>query len=88
MHNKFIICYDLTDDESNEICMCSRGEVLTGSYNYTENSKNSLENIICIKDKKIVNAYQKQFGEIAVMSVQLDWSGDWDSSDSDLRYGT
>jgi len=82
MHNKFIICYN--DKYDNEI----NGEILTGSYNYTENSNNSLENVVCIKDKKIVSRYYQQFAEIAIMSVSLDWNGEWNPSNSELRYGS
>ena len=74
MHNKFIIC--------------DNKEVITGSFNYTENSTNSLENIVCIREKSIVNAYYRQFGDIVVMSVPLNWEGEWKPSESELRYGS
>lgn len=104
MHNKFLICYDNNNDhinikkdnyvsspfftydieENNSV-----GVVLTGSYNYTENSNNSFENVVCIKDNIIVHQYFKQFVEISVLSVSLDWEKDWtpDAYD-DRRYGT
>lgn len=74
MHNKFIIC--------------DNKEVITGSFNYTENSTNSLENIVCIREKSIVDAYYHQFGDIVVMSVPLNWEGQWKPSESELRYGS
>lgn len=92
MHNKFIVFGNdelIFDDDGSFICN-SRNytEVITGSFNYTENSTNSLENIICVKDKKIVRSYYAQFGEIALISVELDWEGDWDPNESGLRYGS
>lgn len=65
------------------------GELLTGSYNYTENSNNSLENVICIKDQKIIKAYFKQFCELSSITVPLDWEGEWSPHhNSDMRYGS
>ena len=83
MHNKFIV---LGNDDEHGYPYYT--EVITGSFNYTENSTNSLENIICIKDKKIVHSYYAQFGEIAMISVELDWKGDWNPDESNLRYGS
>lgn len=94
MHNKFILCYnDLEYNEKYELNVDEEqyvfdGEVLSGSYNYTENSNNSLENILCIKDSKIINAYFKQFVEILTMSMPLDWECEWCPSESGIRYGT
>lgn len=84
MHNKFIICYNDFETENLKI----NGEILSGSYNYTENSNNSLENVVCIKDEKIVYRYYLQFAEIAIMSVPLDWNSEWNPSESELRYGS
>jgi hypothetical protein len=93
MHNKFIVLgndeTEVRDDDGNLMFLDRKfTEVITGSFNYTENSTNSLENIICVKDEKIVHSYYAQFGEIAIISVDLDWTGDWNPDDSDLRYGS
>ena len=65
------------------------GEVLTGSYNYTENSNNSFENVICIKEQLIVTQYFRQFAELCIMAIQLDWETEWTPNGSeDMRYGT
>lgn len=91
MHNKFILCYNELEYKLNkkgEYVLKNDGEVLSGSYNYTENSNNSLENILCVKDMKIIEGYFKQFVEILTMSMPLDWEGDWSPSESGIRYGT
>jgi hypothetical protein len=92
MHNKFIVLGNderVRDDDGNFMFLGRNyTEVITGSFNYTENSTNSLENIICVKDKKIVHSYYAQFGEIALISVELDWKGDWNPDESGLRYGS
>ena len=65
------------------------GVLLTGSYNYTENSNNSLENVICIKDQEIIEAYFKQFCELSTISVELDWNSEWKpQGDGSMRYGS
>ena len=65
------------------------GVLLTGSYNYTENSNNSLENVICIKDQEIIEAYFKQFCELSTISVELDWNSEWKPhGDGSMRYGS
>jgi len=86
MHNKFIICAKYNTEDHN-ITM-TFNEVITGSYNYTYNSTNSIENIMCVKDEKIVNAYFENFKDILVCSVPLDWSAEWKPSPDDLRYGS
>ena len=91
MHNKFIICYndfefEIVENEPKDFKI--NGEILSGSYNYTENSNNSLENVVCIKDEEIVYRYYLQFAEIAIMSVPLDWNSEWNPSESELRYGS
>ena len=85
MHNKFIVCYEGGGLAGGRFC----AEVLTGSFNFSENSNNSLENVVCLKDSDIVNAFIKQYTEICLMSVELDWNGDWEPQpDNGLRYGT
>lgn len=68
------------------------GVLLTGSYNYTENSNNSLENVVCIKDQEIIKAYFEQFCELSTISVELDWNNEWNPhrnrNESDMRYGS
>ena len=51
--------------------------VWTGSFNFTKNSQNSLENALLIKDPLVVHAYYKEFGQIYAMSEPLDWTVDW-----------
>lgn len=87
MHNKFIICFN-SDGDRFDTCEKLNGEVLTGSYNYTENSNNSLENVVCIKSDKIVEKYYYQYAEIALLSVPLDWDSEWEPDVSELRYGS
>ena len=68
------------------------GILLTGSYNYTENSNNSLENVICIKDQEIIKEYFEQFCQLSTISVELDWDSEWKPhryrGESDMRYGS
>ena len=93
MHNKFIICFDepfteyFTPDYEDRQKIY--GEVLTGSYNYTENSNNSLENVVCIKEQSITASYFLQFCEICMMSIPLDWDLEWSSKGTgEIFYGS
>ncbi|MNJ81293.1 hypothetical protein D3C77_800280 [compost metagenome] len=49
----------------------------TGSFNFTKNATLSLENALFITDPKIVNAYFEEYGQIAAMSEELDWTSEW-----------
>jgi phosphatidylserine/phosphatidylglycerophosphate/cardiolipin synthase-like enzyme len=61
-------------------------EVCTGSFNFTYNATNSLENLICVKDKKITNAYYQELAQILAVSEPLDWTSKW--CYPDWRLGT
>ncbi len=85
MHNKFIIGLNLVDSKklrwSNSdkdlTNFITSGEVITGSYNYTYSGSCSLENIICLTDINVLNAYFKQFGDIYVNSYELNFPSPW-----------
>ena len=64
------------------------GEVITGSFNHTENGNDSLENIVCLKQTEVVKAYMKEFKQILVMSIPLDWEREWNPCENELRYGS
>lgn len=64
MHHKFLI---FMDEKYN------LEGVWTGSYNLSSNSNLSLENAIYIKDKKIINAYKKEFETIYNYSESYNW---------------
>lgn len=51
--------------------------VWTGSFNFTNNGSNSLENAVVIRDKVIAKAYLKEFGQVAAMSEPLNWDSEW-----------
>ena len=48
-----------------KFAVIDRTEVLTGSFNYSKNSElKSFENLLSIRDRKIVDAYRKKFRTI------------------------
>ncbi len=51
--------------------------VWTGSFNFTFNATQSLENALFITNPEVVNAYYKEYGQIAALSEPLDWESDW-----------
>ncbi|MDA5562337.1 phospholipase D-like domain-containing protein [Cobetia sp. MMG027] len=77
MHNKFLVFakIDGTDEHGNEII--KPYAVWTGSFNLTRNASMSLENALYLTEPKIVKAYYDEFGQIAAMSEELDWTSDW-----------
>lgn len=88
MHNKFIICYNNFGFNYDTDALEIDGEILTGSYNYTENSNNSFENIVCIKKQNIIISYFQQFAELATLSVPLNWKSEWKPHEGEIRYGS
>ncbi|MDQ7731562.1 phospholipase D-like domain-containing protein [Halomonas sp. SpR1] len=78
MHNKFLIFARVEESkEDHGIETVTPYAVWTGSFNITKNATMSLENALYITDKKIVNAYYEEYGQIAAMSEELDWTSDW-----------
>lgn len=51
--------------------------VFTGSYNFTHNASNSLENSLIITQQPIVDAYYREFEHIFGISEPLDWNSEW-----------
>lgn len=89
MHNKFIIFaqtsklnnnYRFYDEVINPYA------VWTGSFNFTKNATKSLENALYITVPSIVEAYFKEFEQIAAISEPLDWTADW--VEPEWRIGT
>lgn len=79
MHNKFLIFanVEVVDDQGYPVNVIKPYAVWTGSFNFSYNATNSLENAVYITDKNIVDAYFKEYSQIATMSEPLDWSKDW-----------
>ena len=61
MHNKFIILFNDGKPYA----------VITGSYNYTQNARDNIENIVYIEDSAIAEEYSKEFERILKMSKPL-----------------
>jgi hypothetical protein len=60
--------------------------VWTGSFNFTANGTQSLENALVISDEKIVEAYYKEWSQIEAISEPLNWEHEW--SAPEWRIGT
>ncbi|ABL98523.1 hypothetical protein SHAM105786_15950 [Shewanella amazonensis] len=78
MHNKFLIFAKVEASlEEYGIEKVTPYAVWTGSFNLTKNATMSLENALYITEPAIVEAYFKEYGQIAAMSEELDWRSDW-----------
>lgn len=51
--------------------------VWTGSFNFSKNAGDSLENAVVIKDLDIVNSYYQEYLHVLSLSERLDWETDW-----------
>ncbi|WOC24855.1 phospholipase D-like domain-containing protein [Pseudoalteromonas sp. N1230-9] len=80
MHNKFLVFANVEvvmDCGMYPVHVIKPYAVWTGSFNFSENATNSLENSLYITDKKIVNAYFKEYTQIAAVSEKLNWDSKW-----------
>jgi hypothetical protein len=80
MHNKFLIFCKSSEEANNTshigqtICPYA---VWTGSFNFSINAGNSLENAVVLRDRHILLAYYKEFNQILAISEPLDWESEW-----------
>lgn len=72
MHHKFIV---LCEGEANGIVVPR--VVWTGSFNFSANSTNSIENAVTIESDTVALAYAHEFGQLALLSEPLDWESEW-----------
>jgi hypothetical protein len=79
MHNKFLVFanVEVVSDCGYPVHVIDPYAVWTGSFNLSKNATNSLENSLYITDKKIVDAYFREYTQIAAISEKLDWTSEW-----------
>lgn len=51
--------------------------VWTGSFNFTKNAGQSLENAVYIESHEIADAYYREWAQVMALSEPLDWESDW-----------
>ena len=71
MHNKFLVFARVTENGITPY------GVWTGSFNFSYNSGNSLENAIYIEDSRIAQRYYDEWAWIFGLSEELDWTSRW-----------
>lgn len=71
MHNKFIVLLKETS------AGFSPYAVWTGSFNFTELSRHSLENALIVRDAAIAEAYAAEAQMIYLQGEPLDWTSEW-----------
>lgn len=77
MHHKFLVfCRREEHKQSGSLAIIPEA-VWTGSFNFTNNSGNSLENAIVIHDSLVAQAYLKEFAQVAAISEPLNWESEW-----------
>jgi len=60
--------------------------VWTGSFNFTHNGGESLENAVFIRSPKIAGCYLREFAQVAALSEPLDWTSEY--VEPEWRIGT
>lgn len=90
MHNKFIILAKVnktiehTSGIGIETSIVKPYAVLTGSFNFSVNATNSLENCLLMTEQKIVDAYYSEFLQILAISENREWQ--CDTPKPDLKF--
>jgi len=88
MHNKFLVFANIEqgDDGGCPFYIIEPYAVWTGSFNFSKNATNSLENALYITNNNIVEAYFKEYTQIAAISEKLDWTSSWISPEWYIGY--
>lgn len=76
MHNKFVVMGYLCDEPDGKDCLLP-WTVWTGSFNFTANGGDSLENAVIIRAPEIATAYMHEWEQITAISEPLDWESAW-----------
>lgn len=66
LHHKFIVCCDIKEGEP------IPKEVVTGSYNYSDNANYSRENIVVLRNAKAVRSYYNEWLKCFLLSEAFD----------------
>lgn len=90
MHHKFVLfCkrdFYPDDDYPGMFGDIKPYAVWTGSFNFTHNAGQSLENALIITIPEIVAAYTREYAHVLALSESLDWEADW--VEPEYRIGT
>lgn len=81
-HHKFLVFLEPRNDlYKNEDCyendIYRATAVWTGSFNFTKNAGQSLENALYIESYEIADAYYREWAQVMALSEPLDWESDW-----------
>jgi hypothetical protein len=80
MHNKFLVFCRPVFVAERDNCPTFDPRpfaVWTGSFNFTRNASQSLENALFIQEPTLVEAYYREWEQIEAISEDLNWDSDW-----------
>lgn len=86
MHNKFCVFCREVDDDSDRGGSYIPFAAWTGSFNWSSNASESLENAIYLTDRDLVEAFYLQYQQVLALSEPLDWFADY--VEPEWRIGT
>ena len=82
MHNKFLIGIKKIPKAP----FFRPTAVLTGSYNFTKGSEYSFENAVVMPNRRVAEAYMREYQQIYLFSEKLNWESEW--CEPELRIGS
>lgn len=88
-HHKFLVFLEPKNDSYDDGYCYDRYRataVWTGSFNFTKNAGQSLENALYIESYEIADAYYREWAQVTALSEPLDWESDWGAPE--WRIGT
>lgn len=77
-HHKFVcFCRKFKTADTYEPFRILPYAAWTGSFNFTANSANSLENAVYVRSRKVALAFYREWGQVLALSQPLDWTCPW-----------
>jgi phosphatidylserine/phosphatidylglycerophosphate/cardiolipin synthase-like enzyme len=85
MHHKFLVVGGVADADCPDEDRTATGwepvfepaAVWTGSFNFTNNGGDSIENAVIIHDPVIATAYLNEWAQVFALSEPLDWESEY-----------
>ena len=86
-HHKFVVfCRTNEENDEYKLLRATPEKVWTGSFNFTQNAGNSLENVVILSGEDVSDFYYREFCNVLGMAEELDWTSEW--SEPLFRVGT
>lgn len=94
MHHKFLVFVEIQKkivpkySDTEEIEVLIPKFVWTGSFNMSTNASKSLENVVILRDPKVLESYCKEWANLYFNSESLNWQDEYFYPNDDFRVHT